>query len=172
MPRPQLTTPEAPSAHPEQCTVGETARLAKCTVRAVRFYEQQGLLSCVERTGGHHRRYSRTEVERLRTIIALRRAGMSLTSIRQLFLVRTSHTNGAEAAQQLSVALERQIASLSARLEHIDAIKRDLEDLYRTLQACKDCRASNFPSACTECQVVAGSDGTTTRPLWSHSNES
>lgn len=145
------------------------ARQAKCTVRAVRFYEQQGLLGCAERTDGHHRRYSGAEVERLRTIIALRRAGMSLTSIRQLLGTQTSCTTGADAAQQLSIALELQISILTARLNHITAIKSELEHLHQAIEACKGCRVANFPSACAGCRVVAAPDRTATRPLWSHS---
>lgn len=145
------------------------ARRAKCTVRAVRFYEQQGLLCSAERTDGHHRRYSCAEVERLRTIIALRRAGISLTAIRQLLGARISHTTGADAAQRLSVALGHQIATLVARLDHINAIKCELEQLQQAIQPCMGCRVSDFPSACAACRVVAAPDRTATRSLWSHS---
>lgn len=145
------------------------ARRAKCTVRAVRFYEQQGLLCSAERTDGHHRRYSYAEVERLRTIIALRRAGLSLTSIRQLLGARTSHATGADAAQQLSAALEHQIATLSARLAHINAIKSELEQLQQAIEACKACRVPDFPTACVACRVVASPDRAATRSIWSHS---
>lgn len=52
--------------------IGELARLAGTTAKAVRFYESEGLLRVPERATNGYRQYASADVERLRLLVGLR----------------------------------------------------------------------------------------------------
>nr|WP_042179290.1 MerR family transcriptional regulator [Kibdelosporangium sp. MJ126-NF4]CEL13739.1 Transcriptional regulator, MerR family [Kibdelosporangium sp. MJ126-NF4]CTQ99426.1 Transcriptional regulator, MerR family [Kibdelosporangium sp. MJ126-NF4] len=63
--------------------IGEVAERAGVSVRALRYYEQQGLLSSTRTTGGQ-RRYPEDAVVRVELIQRLYAAGLSSPTIRDL----------------------------------------------------------------------------------------
>jgi len=65
----------------EHWKIGELARIAGVTVRALRHYDSVGLLVPSERTHGGHRLYSPADVQRLYKLLALRRVGLPLEEI-------------------------------------------------------------------------------------------
>jgi MerR family redox-sensitive transcriptional activator SoxR len=65
-------------------TVGEVARRAGIATSAVRFYEDQGLISSI-RTSGNQRRYPRYVLRRLGVISAARRFGIPLSEVSEIF---------------------------------------------------------------------------------------
>jgi DNA-binding transcriptional MerR regulator len=153
-------------ARSEQWTVSEMARRAKCTLRTIRFYEQRGLLSVEARTGGRHRRYSLHDLERLRLIVELRRAGLSLDEIRAMLEIKRRHASGAVASLELRARLEGWIAVLDARVAELSRIRIEFEQLQASLLVCKDCRSEpTFPDACAKCERHAAGTGEHP-PLW------
>jgi DNA-binding transcriptional MerR regulator len=65
----------------EHWKIGELARIAGVTVRALHHYDSLGLLVPSERTHGGHRLYSAADVQRLYKLLALRRVGLPLEEI-------------------------------------------------------------------------------------------
>jgi len=65
--------------------IGELARKTGLTPSAIRFYEEQGLLSPASRTAGGYREYASNAAERLYMIQASKRLGFSLDIIRGMF---------------------------------------------------------------------------------------
>ena len=61
--------------------IGELARIAGVTVRALHHYDSVGLLVPSERTQGGHRLYSAADVERLYRLLALKEVGLPLEEI-------------------------------------------------------------------------------------------
>jgi DNA-binding transcriptional MerR regulator len=61
--------------------IGELARIAGVTVRALHHYDSVGLLQPSERTSGGHRLYSAADVQRLYRLLALRQVGLPLEEI-------------------------------------------------------------------------------------------
>lgn len=61
--------------------IGEAAAAARLTPRAVRYYEQRGLLAA-RRTPSGHREYSQDDVHRLRTVRELLDAGLTIGDVR------------------------------------------------------------------------------------------
>ena len=76
------------SAPPHESTllkIQEVAAETGLTSRAIRYYEEVGLLEPAARSGGAYRLYDASDLERLRTIKELRdNAGFSLAQIGQL----------------------------------------------------------------------------------------
>ena len=69
----------APS-HASELTVGQLAARAGVAVSALRFYEDQGLISA-RRTAGNQRRYPRATLRRVAFIRASQRVGIPLSRI-------------------------------------------------------------------------------------------
>ena len=82
------TTPTNGTAAPRRkdgfLTTGDMARLSSNTLRTVRFYEEAGLLSPVQRTDGGHRLFPQSELRKLQLVSDLRAAGFSLEEIREM----------------------------------------------------------------------------------------
>jgi DNA-binding transcriptional MerR regulator len=80
------SVPEDHHAEPDRfLRIQEVADEIGLTTRAIRYYEEQGLLQPVARSEGSYRLYDPDDLERLRFIKGLRDdAGFSLAEIRQL----------------------------------------------------------------------------------------
>ena len=64
-------------------TVGEMAKLLGVPASTLRYYDKEGLLPFVERSSGGIRIFRDSDVEWLRVIGCMKKAGMSLKDIRQ-----------------------------------------------------------------------------------------
>ncbi len=65
-------------------TIGQMARRSGLTPRAIRYYEQVGLVPRPSRTDRNYRIYDKEALERLRFIARCRSLGFSLSEIRAL----------------------------------------------------------------------------------------
>ena len=61
--------------------IGEVARRSGVAVSALRYYEQQGLITA-ERSPGGQRRYARSTLRRLAFVRAAQNVGLSLEEVR------------------------------------------------------------------------------------------
>lgn len=64
-------------------TVGEMAKLLGVPASTLRYYDKEGLLPFVERSSGGIRMFRDSDLEWLRIIGCMKKAGMSLKDIRQ-----------------------------------------------------------------------------------------
>jgi DNA-binding transcriptional MerR regulator len=121
--------------------IQEVAAEVGLTTRAVRYYEELGLLTPAARSGGAYRLYDASDVERLRSIKALRDdAGFSLAEVAQLLedeaarqAARDRFRAAADPAERREIVVEtlvrvdRQIATLRAKADRIEAMVADAE---------------------------------------------
>ena len=89
-------------------SVGELARASGVTIRALRYYDEIGLVPASERTRAGHRRYTDTDVRRLYRVRALHQLGLSLAEIGNVL-------NAPEDPAALRHLLAAQLADLDAR---------------------------------------------------------
>ncbi|HEY2048540.1 MAG TPA: MerR family transcriptional regulator [Caulobacteraceae bacterium] len=101
----------------EALTITQLCRQSGATLRALRFYEEQGLLS--PRRNNQVRIYSRQEQVRLRLILHARRMGFSIKEIRELFEAYDNGGRDAQFARALPMFRER-LAALTREREEID----------------------------------------------------
>ena len=108
-------------------TIGEFARSARLTSKALRVYEEQGILRpiMVDASTGY-RRYSLDQVREARLIGLLRSVDMSLADIRGLLGAQT------ECPEQAVDRLDRHLDNLENRhdsrrvlIRHIQAVLRE-----------------------------------------------
>ena len=106
-------------------TITELAREFEITPRAIRFYENQGLLAPArEGTNGMRRVYSARDRTRLKLTLRGKRLGLSLQEIKQLV---DMYDSPSDTAPQLE-------AFLSVLRAHRKQIELQLEDIRVTLE--------------------------------------
>lgn len=104
--------------------IGEVARRSGVSVRALRYYEQQGLLASA-RTPGGQREYGDDAVGRVRFFQQLYAAGLSSRRIAELLPCVDSGTTTAEQRAMLDGERARvagQIAALHTALDRLDEL--------------------------------------------------
>lgn len=100
-------------------TIGEAAKAAGVTTRAVRLYESRGLFPAAERTDAGYRLFSAEDVEVLAFIRRGRGLGLSLDAIAEII----------RASDDGSPCCDRTQALLAQRLDEIDNAIADLQRL-------------------------------------------
>jgi DNA-binding transcriptional MerR regulator len=107
-------------------TSGDLARATGHTVRAVRHYEEEGLLAPSEVSDGGRRRYTAADLERLRLIVDLRELGLSCSEIRSILELEGRCSTAGEFAAELRQVLEGHLAEAQRRLERLRRMRREL----------------------------------------------
>jgi DNA-binding transcriptional MerR regulator len=106
-------------------SISELAREFDVTPRAIRFYEDQGLLA--PRRDGQRRIYTPRDRTRLKLTLRGKRLGLSLSEIRELI---DMYEPGRDRAQ-----LERFVAVLDAHIASLEQQRTDIEAQLSELQA-------------------------------------
>jgi MerR family mercuric resistance operon transcriptional regulator len=151
----------------EGLTTGDMARLSKTTLRTVRFYEQEGLLTSQAREDGCHRKFPRSELRKLQMISDLREAGLSLQDIKMLIGLKRACSTPETAACQMSEVLGRCIQELQERINTLARLRCELASTLETIRNCRACVEPKFPAGCTDCEVTNQPDSSrTTELLW------
>ena len=106
--------------------IGDVARQAGVSTRALRYYEEQGLLAA-ERTSSGQRTYADSAVERVQMIQQFFTAGLSSRVIRQLLpCVDTGH-GPPEVFEMLAAERDRITAAIEDLAGARDALDRLIE---------------------------------------------
>jgi len=118
-------------------TISDLAKEFDLTTRAIRFYEDMGLLQ-PERTGpaGRNRVYSARDRTRLRLTLRAKRLGLSLTEAKEIIdLYDSPRDTGVQLRKFLDVLgmhrkqLEEQLADLQANLEEVQEHEKEARAL-------------------------------------------
>jgi DNA-binding transcriptional MerR regulator len=122
-----MTSPSA--IERSEYTIGELAREFDVTPRAIRFYEDQGLLA--PRRIGQRRVYAQRDRTRLKLTLRGKRLGLSLSEIRELIdMYEPGRDDRPQLERFLALleahksALEQQRADLESQLTEIDAFEK------------------------------------------------
>lgn len=109
-------------------TVGDVAQRAGLSPKAVRLYEQRGLIRAARRTESGYRTYDEGDVEVLRFIRQARALGLSLGEIKQILDLQQGGARPCGTVLQL----------LDAHVKEIDDTIASLRALRRTLVRARD----------------------------------
>ena len=110
----------------ETYSIGDLAREFDVTPRAIRFYEDEGLLA--PRREGSRRIYGKREHVRLKLILRGKRLGFSLAEVREMLELYDSAPD--ERPQLLKFT-----AALAARREQLESQRRDIEEILGEIRA-------------------------------------
>lgn len=116
---------EAPEGY---ARIGDVARAFGVTLRALRFYEDKGLIHPTRE--GTTRLYDRRDRARLQLVLLGRRIGFSLRDVKQMLdLYDPAGTN----ARQLRVVLQKSERQLARLEKERDALDKAIADLGRLM---------------------------------------
>ncbi len=127
-------------------TISDLAREFDLTTRAIRFYEDMGLLQ-PERSGpgGRNRVYSPRDRTRLKLTLRAKRLGLSLTEAREIIdMYDSPRDTGPQLRKFLAILaahrrqLEEQLAELQANLEEVRAHEKEAKTLLARLEKDKE----------------------------------
>ena len=147
-------------------TTGEMARLSQTTLRTVRFYEAEGLITSRAREDGSHRKFPSAELRKLQIISDLREAGLSLQEIKDLMALKGGCTSPKQAACQMSSALGAQLAEIDRRVATLHRVRSELLSMVGMLRVCHECTHPEFPARCNGCEQIPPGVARAAQLLW------
>ena len=109
-----------PSRHEETYSISDLAREFDVTPRAIRFYEDQGLLA--PQRSGSRRIYAKRDYVRLKLILRGKRLGLSLSEVAAMFDLYDS-------ARDEKPQLEQFLAALAERREQLERQRADIDEM-------------------------------------------
>ena len=130
-------------------TISDLAREFDLTTRAMRFYEDMGLLQ-PERSGpgGRNRVYSARDRTRLKLTLRAKRLGLSLTEAKEIIdMYDSPRDTGPQLRKFLAVLaehrrqLEEQMADLQANLEEVKVHEKEARTLLARLEKARPAHA-------------------------------
>ena len=145
-------------AHDDVVGTGELARACQTTVRTVRFYEETGLVEPLDRKDGAHRLFPKDTEQRLRLIMDLREAGLSLQEIKELFALKRESRTAHEAAHRMGDAIQMRADALQEKIAVLRRLRDDLAAMSAVLHECEPCNETQFPERCPSCDVMTRPD--------------
>ena len=110
----------APRLHEETYSISDLAREFDVTPRAIRFYEDQGLIA--PQRSGSRRIYGKRDYVRLKLILRGKRLGLSLSEVAAMFdLYDTARDEKPQLAQFLTALAERR--------EQLERQRADIDEM-------------------------------------------
>ena len=106
--------------------IGELAEQAGISTKAIRYYEQIGILTPPARTASGYRTYDEVALGRLGFVRAAQAVGFTLGEIRQIIAFRD---DGQAPCAHVSDLLQRQARDLDARIRELQALRGELAQL-------------------------------------------
>lgn len=136
---------------PAPFRIGDLARRAGKSTRAVRLYEDLGLLGPAVRTEGGHRLYAEDALVRLSWIDKLQLLGFSLHEIRSFLDDLEEAKRGPTAMTKVRSIFSAKLDEVKAQIQALESLAGELEDGLQYLQACSTCEPSTLLGACRVC---------------------
>lgn len=133
--------------------IGELAKLTGKTQRALRLYEEMGLLSPGTRTVGGFRVYGHDAIERVAWIGKLQELGFTLHQIHEL--VPPDGALPKEAMARVRKAFADKQAEVAQQIARLQQLQREMDASLEYLETCVDACTSHShgTSCCGTCQT-------------------
>jgi DNA-binding transcriptional MerR regulator len=132
--------------------IGEVAKTLSTSIRTIRYYEEEGLLSSIRSEGGT-RLYSRRHVDRLSAILRLTNAGYSIDVIKVLAKTRELNRSGDESQQAISARLDVLRADIDIRMQQLKQLGEQIAAVKGTVSQCAGCKNKPSSKGCPLCPV-------------------
>jgi DNA-binding transcriptional MerR regulator len=123
-----FTPEQTPPSIDDLATIGDLARIYGVTLRALRFYEQRGLLRPFRK--GAARLYDATQRSRLQMILNGKQLGFTLTEIAEVLDADCGRT------ETDAFALDEKM--VQSQLQHLEEKSADLDQAIAELRATRD----------------------------------
>ncbi len=127
--------PDPQATRRSALTIGQLARLTGVGAKAIRYYEEAGLLPPPPRGENRYRRYGLVDVNRLILLRRLRLLGVPLSATKPL-LMGTDAARCAEVQQQILALVEERLAAIDQEIAELHLLREQVERYQRALADC------------------------------------
>jgi MerR family transcriptional regulator, copper efflux regulator len=138
--------------------VGDLARQAGKTVRAIHLYEELGLLEPATRSSGGFRLYHPAAVERVRWIDLFNGLGMSLQETREVLERWWKSDRGPEAMDELRALFGAKLEVTRDNIRRQQELEQELVKGLAYLETCRVCGEPGAVDRCVSCTQDHGPD--------------
>ncbi|GAB4308528.1 MAG: hypothetical protein Kow0090_22770 [Myxococcota bacterium] len=129
--------------------VGDLAELFDKSVRAIRLYEERGLLKPISRSQGGFRLYDESSVTRLRWIILMQRLGFTLSQIADISEKLDRRETAPQTMGDMRELFREKLRDIKERIREIKGLEDELESAIDYLAICDDCHTeASFIECC------------------------
>ena len=123
------------------------------TTRALRYYEELGILRPLQRTAAGYRMYGEQAIVQIEWIDKLHRLGFSLPDIKEFL----SSFQQIESAPDLMAALgnlyQEKLVEIRDRISQLQALEEELQASVDYTQQCSPCQPGTEVSHCGKCAM-------------------
>ena len=138
----------------ELMQVGDLAKEAGKTVRAIHLYEELQLLKPAARSKGRYRLYNRAALVRIRWIGKLQDMGFSLTDIQSVVRDWEDGASASTTMRKMREVYEKKLEETRAHLARLQSLAREIEASLSYLETCDDvCDPERLLSFCKKCEL-------------------
>ena len=136
--------------------IGQLAKRAGLSVRAIRYYEELGLIDPSGHSSGGFRLYGEDSLKRLEIIGFLKELDLTLTEIRQLFDAKRGSGGGRRAVVRLREIFAGRLELVESKLELLHKMKSDISRVMEILNSCRACEHSVLLDSedCRKCKKL------------------
>ena len=137
---------------PPALRIGELARVTGKTTRAIRLYEELGLLIPEDRSNGGFRLYNKASTERVRWISKLQDLGFTLQDIKVLVQTTGENPVPRQAMNHVKTIFQEKLSDVEEQMHRLTSLKRELSSALSYLDGCKPCTAEEDGTTnCMQC---------------------
>jgi MerR family copper efflux transcriptional regulator len=133
--------------------VGELARRAGKTTRAIHLYEELGLLTPAVRSKGGFRLYSPRAVARLEWIQKLQDMGFSLTEIKAFLRLWEESSTAPKAMSTVREIFTDKLRETRDTITRLTRLADELQDSLKYLDSCRSCEPVHTQPECGHCEI-------------------
>jgi DNA-binding transcriptional MerR regulator len=135
--------------------IGELAQRLGLTARALRYWEERGLLPRARRTAGGLRVYGEEHVRASRGIQRLKQAGFTLDEIVAAQTAMVGSATALSGMGALAATLAAREAQIRERIREQQALLSELEAARGCVGLCDGCHGKRYDSDCITCLTHA-----------------
>src|SRR5258707_12538431 len=128
--------------------VGELAKKAGKTVRAVHLYEELGLLTPAVRSKGGFRLYSGKATRRIEWIQKLQDLGFSLTEIKAFLRDWEESETAPKAMDRMREIFSDKLRETQETIGRLSRLVEDLNETLAYMASCRSCEPTHVQSEC------------------------
>ena len=132
--------------------IGEFALQTNRSPRALRLYEERGLLTPRQRSAGGFRLYGEEQALQVDYIDKLQDLGCSLSDIQALIESWRAQSTAHEGMHTLEAVYRQKHREICAAIEKLKLVERELSESLQFLEGCHKCTTEVSPQdACHQC---------------------
>lgn len=129
--------------------IGDIAKQLGISSRSIRYYEELGLI-VPKRSHGGFREYSGVEIEKLSTILKLKKLSLSLEEIQNLVNMKQCMGNKKSAAELLT-CLHKRMHEFEDRIKDYKDGLNEMKNFINIIENCGNCKSPAEVFRCKEC---------------------